>query len=137
MEGEILVMVGSRDYHDDDYDGKVNVTTRLRQPGSALKPVNYLTALRKGYTPASVLVDAETDFPGGVGKPPYAPKNYDGKTRGPVQLRYALGSSLNIPAVKMLAKVGVQEMLKIAYEMGFPSLEPTQANVSRFGLSLL
>ncbi|MEA3355048.1 MAG: PBP1A family penicillin-binding protein [Patescibacteria group bacterium] len=134
--GEILSMVGSKNYSAEDYDGKVNVTLSLRQPGSSIKPVNYVTAFMKGYTPATMIADVLTEFPGGANIPVYKPKNYDGKFRGPVQLRYALGNSLNIPAVKLLQLVGVKEMLETAYKMGFTSLEPTRANVNRFGLSL-
>lgn len=133
--GEILAMVGSKDFFAEDYDGQVNVTLALRQPGSSIKPVTYVTAFKQGYTPAHMLVDALTEFPGGDGKD-YVPGNYDGKYRGPVQLRYALGSSLNVPAVKLLALVGVREVLSTAYDMGFESLEPTSENMSRLGLSL-
>ncbi len=134
--GEILAMVGSKNYGDEDYDGKVNVALSLRQPGSSIKPVGYVTAFQKGYTPASMLVDVLTEFPGGANIPVYKPKNYDNKDHGPVQLRQALGNSLNIPAVKLLHLIGVREMLETAYKMGFTSLEPTTANVNRFGLSL-
>ncbi|KKR76024.1 MAG: hypothetical protein UU21_C0020G0001, partial [Candidatus Levybacteria bacterium GW2011_GWA2_40_8] len=134
--GEILAMVGSKNYAAEDYDGKVNVTLSLRQPGSAIKPVTYVTAFRKGYSPATMIADVLTEFPGGANLPEYKPKNYDGKVHGPVQLRYALGSSLNIPAVKLLQLVGVKDMLTTAYQMGFTTLEPTTANVNRFGLSV-
>lgn len=134
--GEVLSMVGSKDFSAKDYDGQVNVTLSLRQPGSAIKPVNYVTALRKGYTPSTLLIDTPTEFPGGADQPPYKPENYDGKYRGPVEVRYALGNSLNMPAVKMLALVGVKDMLKTAYDMGIKTLEPTNENLSRFGLSL-
>jgi 1A family penicillin-binding protein len=134
--GEILAMVGSKNYADPDYDGKYNVTLGLRQPGSAIKPVTYVTALKKGYTASTLLMDTATVFPGGVNHPEYQPVNYDGKYRGPVQVRYALGSSLNIPAVKMLAQVGIRDVLKTAYDMGITTLEPTQENLSRLGLSL-
>jgi len=129
-------MVGSKDYGDEEYDGKVNVTLSLRQPGSSIKPVNYVTAFQQGYTPATMIVDVETEFPGGADNPIYKPRNYDNKDHGPVQLRYALGNSLNIPAVKLMQLVGVKEVLETAYKMGFGSLEPTRANVNRFGLSL-
>ncbi len=134
--GEILAMIGSRGYDDPDYDGKVNVTLRPRQPGSSIKPLTYLTALRKGYTPATLLMDVPTEFPGGIGNPPYRPNNYDGKFRGPVLMREALGNSLNIPAVKMLALVGIKDMMTLGYDMGFETLEPTKENMSKFGLSL-
>ncbi len=134
--GEILAMVGSKDYDAPDYDGKVNVTLSLRQPGSAIKPVTYVTGFKKGYTPASLIMDVRTPFPGGVGRPDYVPVNYDGKHHGPLQIRYALGSSINVPAVKWLAVIKVKEMLKTAYEMGLTTLEPTDANVKRLGLSV-
>jgi 1A family penicillin-binding protein len=134
--GEILAMVGSKNYNDPNYDGKVNVTLSLRQPGSAIKPVTYLAALEKGYTASTLLMDTPTTFPGGVGLPDYKPVNYDGKFNGPMQLRYALGNSINIPAVKILAKVGLKEMLQTAYNLGFESLEPSTDNLKRFGLSV-
>lgn len=134
--GEILAMVGSKNYNDPDYDGKVNVTLRPRQPGSSIKPVTYVTALREGYAPSTVIVDAQTEFPGGANNEPYVPKNYDGQFHGPVSFRQALGNSLNIPAVKVLAMVGVRDMMEMAYDLGFTTLEPTTANVNRFGLSL-
>lgn len=134
--GEILAMVGSKDFYNEDDDGQVNVTLSLRQPGSTIKPVTYALAFEKGYTPASMLMDLRTEFPGGVGNPPYKPQNYDGKYRGHVSLRDALGSSLNVPAVKLLALVGVEDMLDLAYRMGFETLEPTDENLARFGLSV-
>ncbi|MDP3955238.1 MAG: PBP1A family penicillin-binding protein [bacterium] len=134
--GEILAMVGSKNYNDPDYDGKVNVVTSLRQPGSAIKPVTYAAALKKGYTASTLLMDTPTTFPGGIGQPDYKPLNYDGKFHGPMQVRYALGNSLNVPAVKMLAMVGIKDMLSTAYDMGFKTLEPTQENLSRLGLSV-
>lgn len=134
--GEILAMVGSKNFNDPDYDGQVNVTLSLRQPGSAIKPVTYVTALKKGYTPSTLLLDVPTEFPGGAGQPSYNPVNYDGKFRGPVQARYALGNSINVAAVKMLALVGIKDTLKTAYSLGITSLEPTQETLNRVGLSL-
>lgn len=81
-------------------------------------------------------MDTPTTFPGGTGEKDYAPKNYDGKFHGPLQLRFALGSSINIPAVKLLALVGVKSMLSTAHNMGLSTLEPTNDNINRFGLSL-
>jgi len=134
--GEILAMVGSKQFDDPNYDGQVNVALALRQPGSSFKPFTYVTALKKGFTPSSLLVDAPTEFPGGVDKPPYIPVNYDGKFRGPVQLRFALANSINIPAVKLLALVGIKDVLSTAYEMGVTSLPPTDETLKRVGLSL-
>lgn len=134
--GQVLSMVGSKDYFAKDYDGQVNVAMALRQPGSALKPFTYATAFKAGYTPSFVLMDVPTEFPGGAGQPPYKPVNYDGKYRGPQQIRFALGNSLNIPAVKMTALVGIKNMLRTAYDSGLKSLEPTDENLKRFGLSV-
>ncbi len=136
QNGEILAMVGSKDYFAPDYDGKVNVVMSKRQPGSAIKPVTYATAFAKGYSPATMLLDVPTKFPGAKEGEFYEPKNYDGKFHGPVQLRFALGSSLNIPAVKLLSLVGLKDMLQQAYDMGFDTLEPTAENMKRFGLSV-
>lgn len=136
QNGEILSMVGSKDYFANDYDGKVNVVMSMRQPGSAIKPVTYATAFAKGYAPSSMLLDVPTKFPGATEADKYEPKNYDGKFHGPVQLRYALSSSLNIPAVKLLSLVGLKDMLSTAYDMGFDSLAPTTENMKRFGLSV-
>jgi penicillin-binding protein 1C len=135
--GEILSMVGSKDFFAKDIDGQFNVAVDgFRQPGSSIKPVTYALAFRRGFTPASVIMDTPTTFPGGEGQKDYEPKNYDGKFHGPVQLRFALGSSLNIPAVKLLAQVGVKDMLGLAYDMGFQTLEPSVVNQRRFGLSV-
>jgi 1A family penicillin-binding protein len=133
--GEILAMVGSKDYHDPNYDGKVNVTLSLRQPGSAIKPVTYVTAFKKGYTPSTLLMDTPTTFPV-AGQPDYKPVNYDGKFHGPLQVRFALGNSINVAAVKMLATVGIKDMLATAYDLGLTTLEPSPENLRRFGLSI-
>jgi len=133
--GEILAMVGSRDWFDPKYDGKFNVVTASRQPGSAIKPVTYLTALQSGYTAASIIMDTPTSFPGGD-KPEYKPENYDGKFHGPVTIRDALGNSLNIPAVKTLSRVGIKNMLTMGFNLGISSLEPTDKLLARVGLSV-
>ncbi|MFC1625445.1 penicillin-binding protein [Patescibacteria group bacterium] len=134
--GEILAMVGSKNFNDPDYDGQVNVTTSLRQPGSAIKPITYATAFKKGYTASTMLMDVPTTFPGGTGQPDYKPENYDGEYRGPIQLRYALANSINLIAVKTLALVGIKDTLKTAYDLGLTTLEPTKENLSRLGLSM-
>lgn len=134
--GEILVMVGSKNFNDPDYDGQVNVTMSLRQPGSAIKPITYVTAFKKGYIPSTLLMDVPTEFPGGAGQPVYKPVNYDGKYRGPMQVRYALANSINVAAVKMLAMVGIKDVLTTANELGISSLEPTRETLNRVGLSL-
>jgi 1A family penicillin-binding protein len=134
--GEILSMVGSKDFSAEDYDGQVNVTTSLRQPGSSFKPFTYVTGFKEGYTASTLLMDVPTSFPGGAGQPDYNPVNYDGKYRGPIQVRYALANSINIPAVKMLAKVGIKDVLSTATDLGITTLPPTAETLKRVGLSL-
>lgn len=135
--GEIIVMVGSKDFNSEDIDGQFNVAVDgLRQPGSSIKPVTYLMMFKRGYNPSSILMDVPTSFTPDENADAYEPKNYDGKFRGPVTLRNSLGSSLNIPAVKSLAIVGVDNFLDQAYKMGFVTLEPTKENMQRFGLAV-
>jgi 1A family penicillin-binding protein len=137
--GEILAMVGSKDYSATDSSGfKFNVVTQgLRQPGSSIKPFTYATAFKKGYTASTLLMDVSTKYPSGdPAKPEYNPKNYDGKFRGPIQLRFALGNSINTIAVKVSALVGVKDVLTTANDMGISSLAPTNDNLKRLGLSM-
>ncbi len=135
--GEVLAMVGSKDYFADDIPGQFNVAVDgLRQPGSSIKPVTYATALSQGMTPATMLVDSFTNFAPNETVDPYQPRNYDGKFRGPMQLRYALAESNNVVAVKLLANVGVENMLQQAFDMGFVTLEPTRENMRNFGLAV-
>ncbi len=129
--GEILAMVGSKNYFDKNYDGNVNVTLALRQPGSSIKPINYATGLLNGYTAATPFVDKRSCFPN-PGKADYCPVNYDGKWHGVVQVRNALGSSINVPAVKMLKLNGVSSMITTALAMGIT----TFSSPDRYGLSL-
>jgi len=137
VTGQVLAMVGSRDYFSDKTDGKFNVVTQsLRQPGSAIKPITYLTAIRKGWTASSLIMDAPVVFPGGPGQKDYAPNNYNGKFNGPMSLKEALGNSINTTAVKMLANVGLKNMLQQAYDMGLNTLEPNSENMKRFGLAV-
>ena len=136
--GEILAMVGSKDYSATDSAGmKFNVTTQaLRQPGSSLKPIIYSAAFLKGYTAATMLMDVDTKYPSGDPAKPYDPKNYDGKFRGPVQIRYALANSINTIAVKTTALVGVKDILQLGYNMGISTWDPSTDIESRVGLSL-
>ncbi len=129
--GEIYAMLGSVDFNDANIDGQVNVTTRLRQPGSSIKPLTYLAAFEKGWTPATPLYDLVTPFPNGS-QPAYVPKNYDDKEHGLVTIRGALANSYNIPAVKTLYFVGVPEMMGIAQRFGIT----TFTDPSRYGLAL-
>jgi penicillin-binding protein 1C len=132
--GDILAMVGSYDYNDEKF-GQFNAALGLRQPGSTMKPITYALAFEKGYTPSTVVMDVKTVFPVQGGQD-YTPVNYDGKFRGPAQLRFALGNSFNVPAVKLLAMVGVKDFLQKAYMMGLSTLAPTEDNLRKFGLSV-
>lgn len=120
--GQILAMVGSKDYFAKDYDGKYNVALALRQPGSSIKPVTYVTAFKQGYTPSTMIIDAKTTWPSDGFSPPYTPVNYDGKFRGPLSFRTALANSINVAAVKVLDLVGIDAMIQTAHEMGITSL---------------
>ncbi len=129
--GQVVAMVGSKDYFDDEIHGQVNVTVRPRQPGSSFKPIVYANAFAAGYTPNTVLWDVKTEFPTVVGV--YAPNNYDLKERGPVRARQALQGSLNIPAVQMLYLVGVEATLDFAEALGYT----TFSDRSNFGLAIV
>ena len=129
--GEILTMVGSLDYNDKSIDGEVNIALSDRQPGSSFKPYNYLTAFEQGtFTPATMVMDVRTVFLDPP-NPPYVPENYDRKYHGPVSLRAALANSYNIPAVWLLNKVGVKNVVETAHRMGINTL-----NKDYYGLSL-
>lgn len=128
--GEILAMVGSVDYFNQPY-GAFNVTTALRQPGSSIKPIMYSLALQKGYTAASILDDSPAVF-NIAGSESYRPVNYDNKFHGKVPLRYALANSYNIPAVKTLNSIGVENFIDFSAKMGIG----TWIDKSRYGLSL-
>ncbi len=130
--GEILAMVGSRNYFDDEHDGQVNVALRERQPGSSIKPYIYATAFKQGMSPATPLFDVHTVF-GTYGGKEYAPNNYDGRSHGIVNIRKAMAGSLNVPAVKTLALVGVQNAIDTAKDMGISS----NISADRCGLSLV
>jgi 1A family penicillin-binding protein len=130
--GDILIMVGSRDYFDEEIDGQVNVSVRERQPGSSFKPYAYLHAFEKGYTPETILFDVETEFAVEGGED-YKPQNYDGTFHGPLKIKESLGRSLNIPAVKALYLAGPTEVIDFAKRLGITSLNETK----RYGLSLV
>jgi penicillin-binding protein 1C len=130
--GEILAMVGSKDYFATDEDGKVNVTLAKRQPGSSIKPLNYALALKdEKMTAATAWADVPTCFTVS-GQPSYCPKNYDGTFHGLVQTRFALGNSYNIPAVKVLALNKIDHFVDFAKQMGLSTL----TDASDYGLSL-
>lgn len=136
--GEIRAMVGSYDFNDNEY-GKFNVVaddSALRQPGSTLKPLLVAAAMEKKIiTPSSVFIDAKTAFPV-INQEDYSPVSYDGKYRGPVQIRFALGNSLNVPMVKLMARLGLENFLTQMENFGIISLAPTRQNLSRLGLSV-
>ena len=142
--GQILAMVGSKDYFAKDIDGAFNVATAQRQPGSSFKPFVYATAFEKGYTPETILFDVATEFStnctansspksGYTEKDCYHPSNFDDKFKGPMQLRNALAESRNIPAVKLLYLVGVEDAVKTAHDLGITSLNDPK----ELGLSLV
>jgi 1A family penicillin-binding protein len=116
--GEILAMVGSRDYDDQSIDGQVNVATAWRQPGSTIKPIVYVTAFSKGWTPSTIIVDDFTSFPMPEGLPPYRPGNFDYRFDGAMTIRHALAVSKNVTAVKALVWAGIPDYLKTAEAMG-------------------
>lgn len=142
--GQILAMVGSKDYFEKPYpegcivgknckfEGQVNVAIRDRQPGSSFKPYVYLTAFTKGYFPDTIVYDVETDFNKGS-EDNYIPQNYNGTFQGPLKLKEALGMSLNVPAVKTLYLAGVKESILMAKNLGVGGLNDPE----RYGLSLV
>ncbi|GAB4222462.1 MAG: hypothetical protein Kow0076_3770 [Francisella sp.] len=138
--GEILTMVGSRDYFDENIDGNFNIGLANRQPGSSFKPFVYATAFSKGYTPETILFDLQTQF-STTCRPDeftsengcYTPSNYDNKFRGPITMRNALAQSLNIPAVKTLYLAGISDTLKLARDAGISTL----TDPDRYGLTLV
>ena len=142
--GQILTMIGSRDYYDKSVDGNFNmVSTALRQPGSTFKPFVYYLAFSKGLTPDTTIYDLPTQFssncdavgipnPGYKEDDCYMPVNYDAKFRGPVSLRNALGQSLNIPAVKLQYIVGVNNTVNLVRSLGIDTIDKYE----NYGLTL-
>ncbi len=131
QSGEILAMVGSRDFFDTNHDGQVNIVLQKRQPGSSIKPITYALALERGLSPSSTIDDSPICYRSPA-QPDYCPKNYDGRFHGTVTLRTALASSYNIPAVKLLNAYGLDNMIALAKRLGITTWE----DPSRFGLSL-
>lgn len=130
--GQVLAMVGSKDYFSDKIDGQYNVVTATRQPGSSFKPIVYTAAFIKGYTPDTVLYDVDTNFSTDPNKE-YTPHNYDLGERGPLTIRKALAGSLNIPAVKAIYLTGMNNVLDLADKLGYTTLKDR----SQYGLSLV
>ena len=132
--GEILAMVGSADYWNDAINGKFNVATGLRQPGSSFKPFTYVTLLLQGYPASYAFLDVPTRFDQpGANPPVYVPENYDRKYHGYERLRLALARSYNIPAVKALQLAGVDSVLRTAHAMGITTLD---RGLDFYGLAL-
>jgi len=139
--GQILAMVGSRDFFDTAIDGQYNATLALRQPGSAMKPFIYSLALLRGYTRNTVIFDAPTQFstvckPSDTSNnksPCYAPSNYDNTSRGPMTFETALAQSINIPAIKVLYLVGIQQAINLAKSFGLTTL----GDPGQYGLTLV
>lgn len=154
--GQIMGMVGSRDYFADPlpegcspgidckFDPQVNMTLRSRQPGSSFKPVVYATAFTKGYTPNTTLFDLKTEYsvycspysvpdPGVDPEKCYHPENFDNKFRGPISLREALAQSVNVVAVKVLYLAGISDSLRLARDLGITTLN----DPDRYGLTLV
>jgi len=130
--GEILAMVGSKDYNAEDEDGKVNIIFAKRQPGSSIKPLNYALALKdKKITLSTPFADVPTCF-SQIGQPLYCPKNYDNTFHGVQQVRFSLGNSYNIPAVRVLALNGLDHFIDFATQMGIT----TFTDPKNYGLSL-
>jgi membrane carboxypeptidase/penicillin-binding protein PbpC len=128
--GEILVMVGSRDFFDESIQGQVNMTTALRQPGSTFKPISYATLFQLGYPIETIVFDVPTNF--GTPDNPYIPKNFDHKFRGPVNLRIALAQSINVPAVKVFYLAGPERVIENARKFGLTTIK----DYKNYGLSL-
>lgn len=138
--GEVLVMVGSRDYFSEDIDGNYNIALADRQPGSSIKPFAYAAAFNKGYLPQTTVFDVRTQFSPACDawstsseSPCYSPNNYNNTFLGPVSLRNALAQSLNIPAVKVLYLAGMRDTLKLAADMGLTTLNDPE----RYGLTVV
>jgi len=131
--GDILTMVGSKDFYDKSIDGQVNIATSLQQPGSSFKPFAYATAFEEGYQPETKILDAPTNFgPDGSGRN-YVPRNYDGRFHGLLTMREALAQSLNIPAIKTLYLAGIDDTIAMAHRLGITTLNER----NRYGLSLV
>ncbi|MBX3003069.1 MAG: transglycosylase domain-containing protein [Anaerolineales bacterium] len=143
-DGYILAMVGSADFYNEAIDGQINMALMPRQPGSAIKPLTYVAAFEKGWTPATLLWDVESEFPPSGQpsdpRPPYIPQNYDERFHGPVTVRSALANSYNVPAVKALDFVGIYDdpatteeegLVAFAHRLGITDLQSDQ-----YGLAL-
>ena len=142
--GEILAMVGSADFNNEAIAGQINMATSPRQPGSSIKPLTYVAAFEKGWTPSTLIWDVPSEFPPSGNpddqRPPYEPVNYDGRFHGPVTVREALANSFNVPAVKTLNFIGIYDDPATPQKEGFiefaRKLGITTLNRDDYGLSL-
>lgn len=128
--GQVLAMVGSKDYFDTAQDGNYNVATAIRNPGSSFKPIVYLSAFIKGYTPDTMLFDLKTNFGADGSGKNFSPNNYDLKEHGPVKMRQALAGSLNIPAVKTLYLAGIPATLDLADKLGYTTIDRSKVGLA-------
>ncbi|MCJ7550465.1 MAG: transglycosylase domain-containing protein [Anaerolineae bacterium] len=134
ITGEILAMVGSADYWNEEIDGKFNVAADgLRQPGSSFKPFTYVTFLAQGHNAAHMFLDVRQAFDQGPGMAPYVPENYSRNYNGPISLHNALARSLNIPAVEAMSIAGIDSVMRTAHQMGITTLDK---GLQHYGLSL-
>jgi penicillin-binding protein 1C len=124
--GEVLALVGSKDFFDETIDGQVNVPFRPRQPGSAFKPISYAALFELGYPDKTIVFDVPTDFGN------YRPQNFDKKFKGPVTLRQALAESRNVPSVKVFYLADPERVIDLARKAGISYLKDWQ----NYGLSL-
>lgn len=138
--GEILAMIGSRDYFDEEIEGNFNIATAERQPGSTFKPFVYAQAFLKGYTPETVLFDVRTQFSTACAPDNmtsldgcYSPDNYDSRFRGPMTMRESLAQSINVTSVKTLYLAGIRDSIELARQMGITTLK----NAAQYGLTLV
>ena len=127
--GEILSMVGSSDYFNNNIDGNVNVALRLRQPGSSFKPFVYAYLFEEGFTPETLVFDLETEFTTRDGKP-YIPQNYTKSFNGPITLKNALAQSINVAAVKVLYLAGINNIIDIASRVGIKTIDPDRVDLA-------
>ncbi|HYX49388.1 MAG TPA: transglycosylase domain-containing protein, partial [Ktedonobacteraceae bacterium] len=124
--GAIRSLLGSIDYNNASIDGQFDVTQAYRQPGSSFKPYVYVTAFQQGASPAQAIDDQPITIPVPDSNPPtFSPSNYDNKFHGHMTLRCALQNSLNVPAVKVLQHVGINQAMQTAYNMGVTSYQGT------------
>jgi penicillin-binding protein 1A len=125
--GQIKTLIGGSDFERSKFDRAIQA---YRQVGSAFKPLVYTTAIDRGYTPATVLMDTPVSFPGGAGQPAYSPLNYDRKFEGPITLRHALEQSRNVPAVRVMDQLGPKQVIGYARRLGLQSPLPPYLSVA-------